>query len=130
MITARSVMTTKLITAREETPLEQAVRLLMEHHISGLPVVDGANRLVGILTEKDLLRLLDDDAGGARTVGELMVREVRTFQVDDPLHAICDCLLANHYRRVPILDGDKLVGLISRADLLQTILEAVADRAK
>lgn len=129
MISARSVMTTKLITAREETPLEDAVRLLMEHHISGLPVVDGEYRLVGILTEKDLLRLLDDDAGGASTVGELMVKEVRTFQANDPLDAICDCLLANHFRRVPILEGEQLVGLISRADLLQTILEAVADRS-
>jgi CBS-domain-containing membrane protein len=49
----------------------------------------------------------------------------RTCQQDAPLEQVCDCLMANHFRRVPILDGNRLVGLISRADLIPTIYEPV-----
>jgi CBS domain-containing protein len=127
MKTARSVMKSDLITVRAGTPLSDAIRLLVEHRISGLPVVDDRQRLLGILTEKDLLRLLYEEQGAFQRVEELMVSEVRSFQADDPLEQVCDCLMANHFRRVPILEGERLVGLISRADLMPTILEIASD---
>ena len=129
MTTAREVMQTRLVTVTEQTPISESIGLLMKHRISGLPVVDDEFRLVGIITEKDLLRVCHEEKGTLRVVGDLMSRKVRTFQLNDPLENLCDCLMANHFRRVPILDGDKLVGLVSRADLLPTILEIVAERA-
>ncbi len=125
--TARSVMQRNLVTIGADAPLSEAIRLLMEHRVSGLPVVEGDMRLVGILTEKDLLRLLYEERGAVTCVGDLMTREMRAFDADTPLEQVCDCLMANHFRRVPILDGGRLVGLISRADLMPTILEVAAE---
>ena len=128
MTTAREVMQTQLITVTEQTPLSEAITLLMTHRISGLPVVDEDSRLVGLITEKDLLRACYEDPGAFRAVGDLMSRDIRTFQADAPLADLCDCLMTHHFRRVPILEGDRLVGLVSRADLLPTILEIVVER--
>jgi len=122
MATAADVMKRDLITVRAESPIREVLQLLMAHRISGLPVVDGAGRLAGVITEKDVMRLLAMERGSVSTVAELMTRQVRAFQHDAPLEEVCDCLMANHFRRVPILDGERLVGLISRADLMPTIL--------
>jgi len=124
---ARAVMKTDLVTVTPDTPLADAIRLLMKHRISGLPVVDAQQRLVGIVTEKDLLRLLYEERGVLAKAADVMSTGVRAFQADDPLELICDCLMANHFRRVPILEGDRLVGLISRADLMPTILDLAAE---
>jgi CBS domain-containing protein len=126
MTIARDVMRTDLVTVHGDTPLRQAIELLVANRISGLPVVDSAGNLVGIFTEKDAMRLLYEESGVMRTVSDLMVREPRAFQQDAPLAEVCDCLMANHFRRVPILAGKKLVGLISRADLMPAILETAA----
>ena len=123
MTTAHEVMHTKLITVTEQTPIAESVRLLKKYRIGGLPVVDGDSRLVGIITEKDLLRVCYEERGTFRVVGDLMSRNVRTFQQNDPLENLCDCLMANDFRHVPVLDGDKLVGLLCWADLVPTILE-------
>ncbi len=128
MATARSVMRTDLITVRERTPIKDAIHLLMRYRISGLPVVDGQGGLVGIVTEKDVLRLLYETRGTLKTVDDLMTVGVRAFGPDDPLEVVCDCLMANHFRRVPIVDRGKLVGLISRADLMETILEIASEQ--
>ncbi|HEX9843753.1 MAG TPA: CBS domain-containing protein, partial [bacterium] len=105
---ARAVMKTDLVTVAPDTPLADAIRLLMKHRISGLPVVDAQQRLVGIVTEKDLLRLLYEERGVLAKAADVMSTGVRAFQADDPLELICDCLMANHFRRVPILEGDRL----------------------
>lgn len=128
MTKASELMQRNLITVHADTALGEAVNLLIRHRISGLPVVDDAGELQGILTEKDVLRLLYEDAGRFTTARDLMTREVRAFQADDDLAQVCDCLMANHFRRVPILQGRKLVGLISRADLMPTVLSLVGER--
>lgn len=126
---ARSVMQEKLVTVTPDATLTEAIHLLMKHRISGLPVVDANQHLVGIVTEKDMLRLLYEERGSATRVSDLMVTRVRAFQADDPLELVCDCLMANHFRRVPIVEGERLVGLISRADLMPTILELAMEQA-
>ena len=130
MATARDIMKTELVTVQEGTSLNEAIELLMTHRISGLPVVDAQNNLVGILTEKDTMKLLYEKPGTCNTVSDLMENRLRSFQQDTPLDQVCDCLMANHFRRVPILSGTKLVGLISRADLMPTILEAAAANSR
>lgn len=125
---ARAVMKRDLVSVGPDTSLGDAIRLLMKHRVSGLPVVDVEGRLLGLITEKDMLRLIYEDRGVFARVGDLMTTQVRAFQADDPLEMICDCLMANHFRRVPILEGDRLVGLISRADLMPTILEIASER--
>ena len=129
-LTARDVMTPDPITVHTETPIAAAIRLLIEHRISGLPVVDPQQRVVGMITEKDMLRVLYEESGTLNTVSDLMSTRLRMFQADDPLEQVVDCLMANHFRRVPVIDGERLVGLISRADLMETILDEAEERMR
>ena len=97
------------------------------NNITGLPVVDDEGVLVGIVTEKDILVLLCnrlEDTGMDRAVGkvgEFMTRHVVCFQPEDSLSDIAECLSTNNFRRVPILDNGKLVGIISRRDVIRYI---------
>lgn len=119
--TIRDVMTADVRTLREATPVEDALDLLITHHISGAPVVDDRGRLVGVITEADLLKLFWEHQ--ARTVGEVMTRNPESFHVDAPLSEVVDCLMTHHFRRVLIRDQDNVcVGLISRSDLMPSIL--------
>lgn len=128
MNTARAVMRTNLVTVGPNTSLTKAIELLIEHQISGLPVVGEGSILMGMITEKDMMRLWHGTTPNPTIVSDLMVREVRTFQASDALEDVCDCLMSNSFRRVPILEGKTLVGLISRADLMRTILEVSRER--
>lgn len=126
----RDVMTAGLLTTTPERTVGEAVHILVTHQITGLPVVDDSMRLVGILTEKDVLSLLDAGPGPARRsqvpswrVGDVMTRDVTSFNVNDSLFDVCECLAHNSFRRVPVLDGGKLVGIVSRADLVLYILK-------
>lgn len=126
MKTARDILQAPPIVVREGTPIHQALELLIEHRISGLPVVDGAGRLVGVVSEKDLLRVFYEPE--ARSVDSLMTRDPISISVDAPLVDVVDCLMANDFRRVFIHDRETLVGVVSRADLMPAILEALLER--
>ena len=119
------LMSTDVITASPDTTILGATKVLVKQNITGLPVVDEENRLLGIVSEKDLLTLIyslttksyaSDDS--PKTVQEVMTKEVVTFDKDDPLADVIECLMDSNFRRVPILSGDKMVGIISRRDLL------------
>jgi CBS domain-containing protein len=125
MSTIRAVMKKDVISVRPETPVRDAVRLLIENRISGLPVIDAAGVAVGVVTEKDLLALFSEDVS---VVSALMTPSPQCFDVDAPLVDVVDCLMAKRYRRVLIVERGKLVGLISRADLMPAILEALEAR--
>lgn len=129
IVTARTIMNPNPVTIGPEATLIEAIQLLIDRKISGLPVIDEARRLVGMISEKDTMRLFYDDPGEHSFVRDLMVTDLRAFQADDELSEVCDCLMANTFRRVPILEGDRLVGLISRADLMPTILDLASERA-
>lgn len=128
-MTIRRVMKTQLVVAKAEMPLATAVRLLIDHRISGLPVTDDDRRIVGVLTEKDLLGLYAAD-GECRVVADLMTRNPRCIHVDAPLVDVFDCLMSNSFRRVLIHDDGRLVGIVSRADVLPAILDVLLDRTR
>ncbi len=127
MATIQSIMKTDLITVGPETSLSEALALLIENNISGLPVVDREGSIVGVLSEKDLLKMFYET--GANTVQSLMTANPVTIAVDAPLVEVFDCLMSNDFRRVLIHKKRKLVGLVSRADLMPTILDALAEQA-
>jgi CBS domain-containing protein len=122
-------MRTELLMVNPETATGDAIELLIEHHISGLPVVDADRRIVGVLTEKDLLKVLFEPPEKTRSVGDLMTRNPTSISVDAPLVEVFDCLMANAFRRVLVHEQGRLVGLVSRADLMPTLLEAIRERA-
>ena len=119
-----SVMTAEVITISKDTPIIEAIDYLARFNITGLPVVDEANKLLGIVSEKDLLKLTygietgQYNSSELKTVEDVMTPYAFTFDVNDYLSDVCKSLMDGNYRRVPILKKGKLVGIISRKDLL------------
>lgn len=117
--TAEDIIKYGVITVTPETPIYQAIATLVERKITGLPVVDKDMSLVGIISEKDLLKLLFESLRGSGVVGEYMTEGAVSFDIKDSLYDICDCLAHNVFRRVAILDKEKLTSVISRSDIIR-----------
>jgi len=125
MFQAKTVMTTELVTVSTNTPIYEAISLMVDNGVTGIPVVDDEMRIIGIVTEKDVLKSLAvlNESGGK--VEDFMTADIVSFDEDEDLVIICECLINNHFRRVPILSEGKLVGIISRKDIIQYILEPI-----
>jgi CBS domain-containing protein len=117
-------MDTVVQTLRPETQILDAVDFLLEKHVTGAPVVDGENRVVGILTEKDCLNLLaaGSDADLPRgTVADFMTTEVQTIPPSMDVYFCAGLFMNTTVRRFPVVDEGKLVGAITRFDILRAI---------
>ena len=124
MFKAKDIMTRPVVTAQPDMPIYDAIRLLTNRNITGLPVVDEDLNLVGVLSEKDVLKTLyDTNDSPELTVADFMSTETVTFDLDANIVDLCDCLIGNVFRRVPITENGKLVGIASRKDIIQTILK-------
>jgi len=123
MLKARDIMTTDLLTIQPECSIREAIELLLDRHISGLPVVDHAGRLVGILTEFALLAVAYDSHVKEETVASHMTTCVLTIEADAPIREAADLCLVHRVRRVPVMEEGRLVGLISRRDVLRAVHE-------
>lgn len=143
---AAQVMTFGAATIQPQASIREAARMMLDYRISGLPVVDGEGNLVGIITEGDLLGgitgdhkrrswlefILDNGNSNplpkqpqAHSVDEIMTREIVTASEDTPVQDVVKLMKANAIKRVPIVKDNKVVGIISRADLLRGLaLEA------
>ncbi|MCP4261484.1 MAG: CBS domain-containing protein [Planctomycetes bacterium] len=124
MLRAKDVMSTDIICVKEDDPIFEAVKLLVENNISGMPVVNDDMVLTGILSEKDLVNLFyeHEDADG-KTVGDYMTRPAVSFEENNALLNVCNFLLKNIFRRVPVTSGGKLSGIISVQDVLKSVLQ-------
>jgi len=124
MFRTQDIMTKNPITVRESTPIYEAVELAVKHGISGMPVVEDDMSLVGILSEKDLIKIIHEmEDAENRTVSDFMTQPPIGFELDESLLDVCDFLMKNIFRRVPITSEGKLVGVISIRDALEYILE-------
>jgi CBS domain-containing protein len=123
MFKAKSIMKTNVISVDKDTEIYEAIKILVESNITGLPVVHEDQTLAGIITEKDVLKLLYDFEDVPDTVGGFMTEQVTCFDQEDSLIDIADSFTRNHFRRVPILDKGRLVGIISRKDIIGYILK-------
>ena len=124
MLETKDIMTTKVVCIKQDTPVVDAIRLMVKNNITGVPVVEDDMTLVGILSEQDVLRLFHtykDEKD--RTVYDFMTHPAVYFEQDEPLMDICYCLRDNSIRRVPVTSNRKVVGVISRSDILKCILE-------
>lgn len=125
MFEIENIMTKDVITVRKDTAIQETIKIMVENNITGLPVVDDQMQLVGIISEKDIMMLLYDVGSRTGVVEDFMTRNVVSFDREDNLAEVCDCLLKNHFRRVPIVAGPKkkLVGIISRKNIVQGIFQ-------
>ncbi|NOZ21966.1 MAG: CBS domain-containing protein [Planctomycetes bacterium] len=118
----RDAMVGNPISVALDTPTYEAMRILVEQNITGLPVVGGDGSIQGIVTEKDMLSLLFGSHEDPGPVEGIMTRDVVCFDADDELVDVCKCLDNNNFRRVPILENGKLAGIVSRKDIIKFIL--------
>jgi CBS domain-containing protein len=135
---AGDVMTTGAATVRPEAPLVEAAQLMVQHQISGLPVVDSQERLVGLVTENDFLRAgtsgkprllemlvtagTETDELKARCVDDLMTRQPITVSAETPLEDVINLMHRHNVRRLPVVADGKVVGIVSRGNLLRALL--------
>jgi len=145
---ARDIMTRDVFTIRADADLLAAISIMLDRGISGLPVVDAANNLVGMVTEGDLLRRAETGtakarprwldfllgpgrlaaeyvAANSRRIADLMTAEVVTVEPDMPLEQVVALLETKRIKRVPVVDGPTVVGVVSRKDLLRALRAAM-----
>jgi CBS domain-containing protein len=121
MLSARDIMTENVVTILPTCSVRNAIDALIREQISGLPVVNESERLVGIVTEFALLAVAYDDAIGRDEVSRHMTTDVLTVDVNDPVRKIADLFIVHRVRRVPVMDNGRIVGLISRRDVLTAV---------
>jgi CBS domain-containing protein len=122
--TIREHMDHHVPTLRPETDILEAVRFLLKHKVTGAPVVDQSDHLVGILTEKDCLKLV---AVGVEAnlprgpVATFMTTNPQTITPDMDVYYVAGLFLTVNFRRFPVVEDGKLVGAITRFDILRVI---------
>jgi CBS domain-containing protein len=146
MQTVEQVMTRDVITVTTDTPVGEVARILVEHSISGLPVVDADGRVVGVVSEGDVLvreaghappsrrplarffgpgreARVAQEKVEAETAGELMTSPAMTLEPFRTLRAAAEIMTAHKVNRLPVVDEDgKLLGIVSRADLVRAFV--------
>jgi CBS-domain-containing membrane protein len=148
---AKDIMTSPVITVTPDSDIRETAQRLLEHRISAVPVVDKAGRLVGIISESDLMRR--EDAGTGRQaswwlslfsdperqmrayvkshslrVADVMTANVVTVEEDTPVDEVADLLGRKGIKRVPVMRNGGVVGIVSRADLLRGLIARRASR--
>jgi CBS domain-containing protein len=113
-----------VVTVGESESVLDAVRILVEHNIGGVVVMEGG-RTAGILTERDILRLTARTPGqlGSIKVGDAMTRVLITATPRDRLADAMDVMTENKIRHLPVMDGDRLAGIVSIGDLVNAHLQ-------
>lgn len=117
-------MTRDLITLSPETEINHAMNLLLNNRISGAPVLDANGQLVGVLSKKDCLKAALEASyyrDWGRAVASYMTTKVETVEAGMNILAVTEVFLNSHYRRFPVLENGRLVGQISRADVLRAM---------
>ncbi|MGC2776249.1 MAG: CBS domain-containing protein [Bradyrhizobium sp.] len=141
---AHQIMTRPVIAVTPETSIVEAANLMLQRHVSGLPVVDSTGKLVGIVSEGDFIRRSEIGTGRkrgrwlrfilgpgksasdfvhehGRKVSEVMTKSPLTITEDAALAEIVELMEKNHVKRLPVVKGDLVVGIVSRANLLQAV---------
>ena len=144
---AADVMVSNVITVRSDAAVEQIAEILLTNRISAVPVVDESGRLVGIVSEGDLIHRVEAGTerhrawwlellsardilehefikSHARKAADLMTRPVITVQPDTPLSDLAALLEKHRIKRVPVVQDGKLVGIVSRANLIQALVRS------
>ena len=148
MLKVKDIMTRELITVSPETEITKAAKILLENHINGVPVIDAFGRLVGVLTQSDLvaqqkgipvpsvftllesfiplssIKRIDKEMEkiAALTVKEAMTLEPVTVGPDTDIEDVAKLMVDKKYHTLPVVEGDKVVGVVGKEDVLKTLL--------
>ena len=153
MLKARDIMTKEVITVSPDTEITKAAKILLERRINGLPVVDAFGRLVGILCQSDLvvqqkrfpipsvftllesfipltsMKRIDKEVEkiAALTVKQAMTPNPVTIGPDTDIEEVARLMVDKKYHTLPVVEGDKVVGIVGKEDVLKTLLSAPQD---
>jgi len=150
---ASDIMTPGVISADPDATVLQAARYMLQHHISGLPVIDKTGKLVGILSEGDFLRRREIRTNRKRSrwleflmgpgkmaaeythshgskVAEVMTTEVHTVNEDTPLEKIVELMEHRRIKRLPVVHGNKVVGIVTRSNLMHAMVSLARTEPK
>jgi CBS domain-containing protein len=122
--TAKQAMSRGLVTLHPGMDVLEALRILVEERLSGAPVVDQIGNLVGILTERDCMQIAlgagyhSEDGGG---VENFMTRSVVTVEANTPITELAERFATSNFRRLPVMEKGRLIGIISRRDVLKQL---------
>lgn len=148
---AADLMTSFVVTVTPDATIEYAAQLMLQHRISGLPVTDSDGAVLGIVTESDLLRRAETGTDKRRTrwvslligqgrlaqeyvhthgrkVGEVMTERVFTVTPETPLADLVALMETKHVKRVPVVDQGRLVGIVSRADVMAALVGLLSEK--
>ncbi|MDQ6644168.1 MAG: CBS domain-containing protein [Chloroflexota bacterium] len=117
---ARDIMTHKVCTIRPEASAQEAAQLLDEKRISGLPVVNENGNIIGIITEADIISKVDREG---LHVSDIMSHEIISVSEETPVSEIALLFTQRKIKRVPVVQGDKLIGIVSRADIVHAVAQ-------
>jgi predicted transcriptional regulator len=131
-LTVRDVMETRFVSLRKDMDIYEAIELIIDKGLMGAPVVEN-NVIVGVFSEKDCFRVLSNwtfqmsnPTGG--TVEHYMTREILTVDAGTSLASVVSKFLSQFYRGLPVEENGQLVGLISRRDILKTMMRIENDK--
>ena len=148
MLNASDIMTTKVITVKKDTSLQDLARILYDNHINGVPVVDDGDRLIGIICESDLIRKdkklhiptvvsvfdavfylespkkleKEIERINATQVEDLYTKDVLTIDEKTEIDEIATIMTQKKIYTIPVVDGDRVVGIIGKSDLIRTLV--------
>jgi len=148
MITAGEIMTKNVVTVRKETTVRELAEIFTSRRISSVPVVDDAGEIIGIVTETDLVEqdkslhiptvvslfdwVIYLESGRkfekelkkmtGQTVGDIYSPEVTTVAADTPVSEVADLMSGRKIHSVPVVEGNKVVGVVSRIDLIRSMI--------
>ena len=121
---ASDIMTRPVISAKENASARDVALQLMTGHFSGMPVTDDDGKVVGIVTEFDILKAVQDGKElGRTTAKDIMTQDVATARVDATVEEFILLMEEFHIIRLPIVKDGKLVGIVSRSDILRSLIE-------
>lgn len=125
MLRAQDIMNEDVVTVGPDSTVEEAIELLLEQRISGLPVTDPGGNLIGIVTEFALLAVAYDESVRREKVSQHMTTELITVAPEDTIRTVADLCLVHRVRRIPVVNCGRLVGLIARRDVLQGVYQSL-----
>lgn len=149
---AKDIMSYDVVTIGPDETVQRAARLMLQNRFSGLPVVDANGALLGIITEGDFLRRNETGTlrrrsrwmefligpgrlgqeyahAAGRRVDEVMTRDLYTVTEDTPVSDIVELMERRHIKRVPVVRGGQLVGMVTRTNLMRAVAKAIPDAA-
>ncbi len=154
MLTANDIMTRDVVTVSPDTRITKAAKLLLENHINGIPVVESSGKLVGIICQSDLVvqqkrfplpsffTLVDSfftipsskqiekevQKISATTVSLAMTQKPVTVRPDTGIDTLAELMVDKSFHTIPVVDGEKLVGIVGKEDILRTLIPGVKSK--